>query len=57
MKSPDIKSTLAAGVVGAVALVVLAHLYAKTLDDKTAALSGFSVGVVVQVAVRLLGVS
>lgn len=63
MKMPDLKSTLLAGAISAIVLVLIDKVVATeegVTDPYTIgqiAGEGFAVGAIVQIAVRLLGVS
>jgi hypothetical protein len=58
MKMPDIKSTVIAGAIGALALFILVKLFdSNNTNPNTYATLGFATGVLVQVGVRLTGVS
>ena len=65
MKKPDLESTVAAGVIGAAALVLIEFFIGRASSDQgcpplspnQAAMYGAVVGAGVQVGVRLLGVS
>lgn len=60
MESIDFKSTIVAGLLGAVVLTVISMFVVDTPDTgtfATTALTGFVVGAGVQIGVRLTGVS
>lgn len=58
MKAPDFTSTLVAGIVGALALSLLIMVGDTENQERTLyAGLGFLVGIIIQVVVRLTGVS
>lgn len=63
MKPLDLKSTLIAGVVGAITLYIIAPLFVTSTtptepaSTTTILASGFALGAIVQTVVRITGVS
>jgi hypothetical protein len=59
MRELDFTSILVAGVIGAVALVLISNLFPPATPSTTASTAGtgFAVGALVQIGVRLTGVS
>lgn len=55
-KMPDLKSTLFAAVIGAIALTIIAT-FATLQSRKSAAIWGAALGAMVQIAVRIFGIS